>query len=56
MSRELADELLRIADEAARLRTRLDELARATAQLRAELEQSAESTEGTPARMLHSVS
>jgi hypothetical protein len=57
MSRELADELLRIADQAAEVRARLVELARATAAARAELDQATPRTTDEDApRKLQSVS
>jgi hypothetical protein len=52
----LADELQRIADESARSRQRLDELARACAELRAQLTRPEPSTTENAPRKLQSVS
>jgi hypothetical protein len=52
----LADELEQIADEAARARQRLDELARACAELRAQLQRIEPSTQDDAPRKLQSVS
>ena len=51
----LVDELLRIADEAARARQRLEELSRACAELRAQLSRENPTSEEAP-RKLQSVS
>jgi BMFP domain-containing protein YqiC len=52
----LADELSRIADEAARTRQRLEELSRACAELRAQLSREPSTTNEESPRKLQSVS